>query len=79
MAVTREPSVVARQFTPHIEAHIVVHVIHHLKMFGDSTYREIIGQFVTKTFGGDCAVSTVVLFSGSTIDRLRYDVYNSKE
>ena len=44
MAVTQEPSVVARQLAPHIEAHIVVHVIRHLKIFCDNTNKEIIGQ-----------------------------------
>ncbi len=34
-AVTQEPSVVARQLTPHVEAHIGVHLIGHLKMFGN--------------------------------------------
>ena len=44
MAVTQGPSVVARQLPPHIKAHRVVHVIRHLKIFGDSTNKEIIGQ-----------------------------------
>ena len=44
MAVTRELTVVDRQLAPHIEAHIVVHVIRYLNIFVDSTNKDIIGK-----------------------------------